>query len=91
MLAAATAFGNSLSTLSDSLVGTGGALQTRTDGINNSIKDLTRQSDTISRRLVDVEKRYRTQFTALDVLMSNMQQTSNFLTQQLANLNKTSA
>ena len=91
VLAAATAFGNSLSTLSDSLVGTGGALQTRTDGINNSIKDLTRQSDTISRRLVDVEKRYRTQFTALDVLMSNMQQTSNFLTQQLANLNKTSA
>ncbi|MBI3529277.1 MAG: flagellar filament capping protein FliD [Betaproteobacteria bacterium] len=91
VLAAATFFGSSLSTLADRLAGSGGVLQARTDGINRSIADLTRRSDAMSQRLDGVEKRYRAQFTALDVLMSNMQQTSNFLTQQLANLPKTSS
>jgi flagellar hook-associated protein 2 len=35
---------------------------------------------------VDIEKRYRAQFTALDVAVGNMNKTSTFLTQQLASL-----
>ena len=88
---AATLFGGSLSTLADRLTGSGGALQARTDGINRSTAEITRRGDAIAQRLEAVEKRYRAQFTALDVLMSSMQQTSNFLTQQLANLPKTSS
>lgn len=88
---AATAFGDSLSTLADRLTGSGGALQARTEGINRSTAEITRRGDAIAQRLEAVEKRYRAQFTALDVLMSSMQQTSNFLTQQLANLPKTSS
>ncbi len=91
VMAAAASFGKSLSTLADSLAGTGGALQARSDGINRSIAALTRRGDTISQRLDGVEKRLRAQFTALDTLMSSMQQTSNFLTQQLANLPQTSS
>ena len=90
VMSVVTSFGKSLSTLADSLVGPEGAMQAHTDGINRSIADLTRRSDAISRRLVGVEARYRKQFTALDVLLSNLQQTSNFLTQQLASLPKTS-
>ena len=89
VMAAVTTFGTSLSSLADNLVASDGPLQSRTDGINRTIADLTSRSDTISERLVIVEKRYRTQFTALDVLMSSMQTTSNFLTQQLANLPNT--
>jgi flagellar hook-associated protein 2 len=37
-------------------------------------------------RLAMVEQRYRAQFTALDVLLSNLQQTSAYMTQQLAQL-----
>ena len=33
-----------------------------------------------------IEKRYRSQFTALDTLVAGMKTTSTFLTQQLANL-----
>jgi flagellar hook-associated protein 2 len=33
-----------------------------------------------------IETRYRTQFGALDVLLTRMQQTSSYLSQQLANL-----
>jgi flagellar hook-associated protein 2 len=83
-------FGTSLSTLTNSLAGSGGALDSRTDGINDSIKRLTDQGDALSVHLKQIEARYRAQYTALDVLMASMQTTSNFLTQQLANLPKTS-
>ena len=91
VMAVVTSLGTSLSALAESLAGTQGALQSRTNGISRSIADLQRSSDTISHRLDGLEKRYRAQFTALDVLMSNMQQTSNFLTQQIANLPKISS
>jgi flagellar hook-associated protein 2 len=65
-----------------------GALSSRTDGINRSIKDIGTQQAAISRRLTDIEARYRKEFTALDTLIGSMTQTSNFLTQQLANLPK---
>jgi len=63
-----------------------GLLATRTDGINASIKRLTKQQETMEDRLALVEQRYRAQFTALDVLISNLQQTSSYMSQQLAQL-----
>jgi len=60
----------------------------RTNGITASIKDIGNQRDALSRRLVTIEANYRTQFTALDVMMGQMTQTSTYLTQQLANLAK---
>jgi len=71
-----------------SIVGSTGLISGRTDGISQSIKDIGSRRDALSRRLVDVEARYRTQFTQLDTLISGMNKTSAFLTQQLANLNK---
>ncbi len=58
----------------------------RTAGLNASIKNISSRRDALNLRLAAVEKRYRAQFTALDVMMSSMTQTSTFLTQQLANL-----
>ncbi|MBK8579830.1 MAG: hypothetical protein IPN78_16910, partial [Candidatus Accumulibacter sp.] len=43
-------------------------------------------SEVINSRLTQIESRYRKQFTSLDTLISGMTKTSNFLTQQLANL-----
>lgn len=75
-----------LDTFATSFLNTTGAIASHTDGINKSIKDIGNQRDVLNRRLVDIEKRYRAQFTALDTMVSNMNSTSNFLTQQLANL-----
>lgn len=61
-------------------------IDSRIDGINASIEDINDQRDVLNRRLEDVEARFRAQFAALDTLVSNMTQTSNFLQQQLANL-----
>jgi flagellar hook-associated protein 2 len=84
-------FGAQLSDYLDQALGTGGALASRTDGINASIKDLDNQRDSLQRRLDATEQRYRAQFTALDVMISNMRSTSNFLTQQLAQLSNGSS
>jgi len=45
----------------------------------------------LQRRLDAMETRLRTQFSALDALVSKMNSTSNYLTQQLASLNKSNA
>lgn len=70
----------------DNLLDSDGALASRTDGIDRSIKDIADRREVLGRRLSVIEARYRKQFTNLDTLISNMTQTSNFLAQQLANL-----
>jgi flagellar hook-associated protein 2 len=42
----------------------------------------------LNTRLATMQKNYQAQFTKLDTLMSNMNSTSSFLTQQLASLAK---
>jgi flagellar hook-associated protein 2 len=70
----------------EGVVGSAGLISSRTDGINASIKDIQKRGEALQLRLLQVEKRYRAQFSALDVLVASMNQTSNYLTQQLANL-----
>jgi flagellar hook-associated protein 2 len=80
--------GETISIKLDDFLGAGGLLNSRTDGINASIKALDRQRENLLSRLESVEKRYRAQFTALDSMIAGMTQTSNYLAQQLANLPK---
>lgn len=60
-----------------------GVLAGRTDGITASIKDISTSRDTLNYRLTQIEARYRRQFTALDTLVTSMNKTSQYLTQQL--------
>lgn len=71
-----------INTLSDE----GGALSSRTDGLNSRKLRLDDQEDRLNLRLEQVEKRYRAQFSALDAMLASMQQTSSYLSQQLAAL-----
>ena len=77
-----------LDTLASGFLNSTGPVASRTDGIGKTIKDIGNQRDALNRRMDDIEKRYRAQFTALDTMISSMNNTSNFLTQQLANLPK---
>jgi flagellar hook-associated protein 2 len=67
-------------------VGSTGPISARIEGLNSQISRLDDQRETLSRRLTDLEKRYRLQFTALDTLLTQLQSTGAFLTQQLASL-----
>lgn len=78
-------------TLTNSMLGSDGVISTSTAGINASIQRLNDDQQTLSSRLTAIEARYRAQFTALDTMISSMNTTSSFLTQQLANLSKNNA
>lgn len=81
-------YASQLSGFASAQLGTEGSVAGRTEGINRSVSLIADQRSALQRRLEDVEKRYRAQFGALDVLISNLSQTSDFLTQQLSALNK---
>jgi flagellar hook-associated protein 2 len=70
----------------EGIIGSTGLIASRTEGIAASIKDISKRREAITLRLTKIEARYRAQFTALDGLIAGMNKTSEFLTQQLANL-----
>lgn len=84
-------FAHILSGLIGNFVGSDSVIGGRTDSINRSIKDIDRQTDAVNKRLADIEKRYRDQFTALDVAIGKMNSTSQYLTQQLAQISANSS
>lgn len=77
-----------LNNLAAGFLGASGLIAGRTSGIGETIKDINKQKDVFAERLLDVEKRYRAQYTALDTVISSMSATSSFLTQQFAALSK---
>lgn len=75
-----------LNKLATSVLSTDGAMTTRTNSINNSIRDIGKQIDSMNTRMTVIEARYRKQYAALDTMLSSMTSTSNFLSQQLSKL-----
>ncbi len=69
-----------------SLLGSDGVLSASTNGITRRIQDIAEQREAMQTRLAKVQERYLTQFRALDRMISSMNATSTYLTQQLANL-----
>lgn len=63
-----------------------GVLSTRVSSLNDVLNNLKDNQEALEIRIGLIEKRYRTQFTALDVLISNMQSLSGSLTQSLGQL-----
>ena len=86
LFGAADGYATRLTATTTTILGSNGVIANRTGSINSAIKqNADRQAD-LEDKLVNVEKRYRAQYTALDSVMSSMRTTSNFLTQQLAAL-----
>lgn len=63
-----------------------GTINARTSGLEASIKSIAARKDAFEVRMTKVEATLRAQFVALDRMMASMTSTSNYLTQQLANL-----
>jgi flagellar hook-associated protein 2 len=75
-----------LNNLSTAFLAKTGLINSRTEGLNRTIKDIASQRQKFEDKLDDIEARYRKQYTALDVTLSQMQSTQAYLTQQLAAL-----
>ena len=67
---------------------TEGDIEGRNTRLKGELKDIERDKEAFNLRMAQVETRLRKQFTALDSLLSQMQSTSSYLTQQLASLPK---
>ena len=75
-----------LESAADALLDLDGLIATRTDSLDSQVDDIEDRKISIEYRLEQVEQRLRSQFSALDSLMSNLNATGNYLAQQLANL-----
>ena len=77
-----------LNQLVTGLLGSSGPVSSRTAGLNASISSIEKNKLQLQATIAANEKRYRAQFTALDTVISGLQATGSFLTQQLASLPK---
>ena len=72
----------------DARLSSGSDLDSRNTTLKRQMDDISREKEALALRMEQVEARYRKQFTALDSLLSQLQSTSSYLSQQLANLPK---
>lgn len=80
-------FATKLSTLANGWLADNGLIDSREDGLKTQVEGIDEQILRMEDRMISVEARIRAQFTALDTLVSSLNNTSSFLTQQLASLN----
>lgn len=80
-----------LTKLVDNFTSASGLINGQTNSLQNSIKDIGKSRDAMNLKLAGIEKRLRAQFNALDATISRMTTTSNYLTQQLAQLSNLSS
>lgn len=82
----ARGYADELNNLAKKMLENDSLVDGRMDGINASIRNVGARRTELEARLGEIEKRYRAQFTALDTMIANLKKTSDFLSQQLANL-----
>ncbi|RTL43967.1 MAG: flagellar hook protein [Burkholderiales bacterium] len=74
--------------LVDQVLSIDGSVSAREKGIQDQIDSNNKNVDALSQRTASTEKRLRAQYAALDTKMSQLNNLSSYLTQQLAQLNK---
>lgn len=69
--------------LADQFLGAGGFLASRSGNLDQQLRDVARRQTDMQYRLQITEDRLRRQYGSLDTVVSQLQRTSTFLTQQL--------
>ncbi len=72
----------------DNFLQADGTIASREQGLNEGLEDIEDERFKLEDRILALEARLVRQFSALDALIARFNQTSSFLTQQLANLPK---
>lgn len=82
-----TGFATRFQTWTTSALAYDGTFANRTEGINKSLKDISTQRTALEARMASLEQLYRRQYTSLNVALTNLNQTTTYLSQQLSRLN----
>ncbi len=80
----ATGFATKFDTFATASLAPDGAFATHTDKFNRNISDIVKRVDSMESRMKNIESRYRYQYSQLNILLSSMNSTSAYLTQQLS-------
>jgi flagellar hook-associated protein 2 len=70
----------------DGYLGDDGLLAASTDGLEAQIEDIADERQDLARRIEQIEARYVAEFTQMDILVAQLNQTSGFLSRQLSGL-----
>lgn len=81
-------FSGSLDAMLTEFLSTNGLITAKTNSLDAQIASISEQRVALAKKVDIIEKRYRAQFVALDVLMGRLNVTSSYLTQQLSSLPK---
>lgn len=85
LFTSSTGFATRLEAWAKSTLAAGGLIETRTKNLNQFVKDKNGEIDRLEIRMAALEKKYRTEYSNLNLLLSRMNSTSTFLTNQLNN------
>ncbi len=75
---------NTLTTMLSTATGSTGVIQNAQDGINKTIKTLDQRYTEMEATIEATMARYKAQFTALDTMVSKLNSTATYLTQQFS-------
>lgn len=82
-----TGIANQFSSLIDEYTQAGGIIDTREDGVDTRRATIDDDIDRLEYRIEKTNERLRQQFTTMDLIVTNLQSTSAFLTSRLSNNN----
>lgn len=89
LFSSSTGYGTRLEAWGKSTLGAGGLIDTRTQSLNSSIKGRNQEIDRLENRMSALERKYRLEYTNLNLMLSSMNSTSTYLTQQLSSSQNT--
>ena len=84
-----TGFGTRFNQFATSALAVDGSFATHTADINSKISDISKQVATLETRMSALQAQYTAQYSALDMLLTSMNATSNYLTQQINAMSST--
>jgi flagellar hook-associated protein 2 len=83
LLSSSTGFATRLKDWAQSTLSAGGLIDLRTKSFTDYVKDRSEEVDRLENRMTALQKKYTTEYTNLNLLLSRMNSTSTYLTQQL--------
>ncbi len=83
LFSSSTGYATRLEAWAKSALAAGGLIDTRTQSLNKNVKNYNEEIDRLENRMSALEKKYIKEYTNLNLLLSSMNSTSTYLTQQL--------
>jgi flagellar hook-associated protein 2 len=84
LFSSSTGYATRLEAWGKSALAAGGLFDTRTQSLNKFVKDRNEEIDRLENRMTALQKKYTAEYTNLNLMLSRMNSTSTFLTQQLS-------